>query len=232
MSKIAVLWSGGKDALMALEALVRHTDQEPAALLTTFTEPAQRVSMHEVPANLIRQQADSLGLPLLSMYIPERAGNDQYEQAFAEAANQLRAAGIRHLAAGDLFLEDVRDYREQLIRRAGLQPVFPLWKRNTRTLLETFIARGWRALTVCVQMDVLPQQWLGRPLDEAFLKALPARVDPCGERGEFHTFAWDGPLFSRPLAFHTGEPYFRELGGRQFGFLPLREGQPNDDRTP
>lgn len=225
MSKIAVLWSGGKDALMALEALERDPGWEPAALLTTFTAPAERVSMHQVKAGLIQQQADALGLPLQRMYIPEQAGNDQYEQAFAEAAWQLRAAGIRHLAAGDLFLEDVRRYREALIGRAGMESVFPLWKRDTSALLEAFIARGHRALTVCIQTEALPAAFLGRSLDETFVRDLPPEADPCGERGEFHTFVWDGPLFSRPLAFHTGEPYFQKLGGMRFGFLPLREEQ-------
>jgi len=224
MPKVGLLWSGGKDALMALEQLKGDPDWQPTALLTTFTQPGRQVSMHRVPAALIERQAEALGLPLYPMYVPEQAGNTSYERAFAEAAHRLSAKGITHLAAGDLFLEDVRHYREKLIRRTGLTPLFPLWEQDSRTLLETFFARAYRALTVCIQTEKLPAEFLGRRLDASFLRDLPPEVDPCGERGAFHTFAWDGPLFREPVPFRLGPQTYRRLGGQRFGFQALIPG--------
>jgi uncharacterized protein (TIGR00290 family) len=206
---ILFCWSGGKDSAMALDALRAcneyRAEYRVVGLLTTITEGYDRVSMHGVRRELLERQADSLGLPLRQVLIPPECINPVYEARMAEAVMAEHARGIRRVAFGDIFLEDLRAYREQNLARAGMTGIFPLWKRDTRQLARHFIAAGFRAVAVCVDSRVLDRQFAGRELDESFFRDLPAGVDPCGENGEFHTFVFDGPIFRIPVPFTLGE---------------------------
>ena len=201
--KTALLWSGGKDAALALGAL-RAEGAEVAALVTTVLEETDAVTMHGVPRALVEAQAASLDLPLRVMRLPEGAPNAVYEARLEEALQPLQRGGVAAVAAGDLFLEDVKAYRERLLRRLGMAPVFPLWQRDTAALARRFIAAGYRAVVSSVDTEQLGARFAGRAYDAAFLRDLPGGADPCGERGAFHTFVYDGPPFAAPVAFEQG----------------------------
>ncbi|MCS7168509.1 MAG: ATP-binding protein [Gemmatales bacterium] len=197
-------WSGGKDSCLALAELSRQGQWHIVALVTTITEGYERVSMHGVRVELLRQQADSLGATLVEARIPPNASNLAYEASLSQAVQPFLAQGVRHMAFGDLFLEDIRRYRESLLARWGLQAVFPLWGRDTTLLSRQFIQQGFRALIVCVDPQQVPPALCGRPYDLTFLSDLPPTADPCGENGEFHTFVYDGPIFRYPIAIQRG----------------------------
>jgi uncharacterized protein (TIGR00290 family) len=209
---IVLSWSGGKDSSVALAALREDERFEVVALLTSVTPAYDRISIHGVRRSLLHAQAASLGLPVLEVELEPGCSNEAYEQAFLAAAARARAAhpGLRAIAFGDLFLEDVRAYRERLAAEAGLEPVFPVWGRDTAALAAEVVALGYRAHLVCVDTEALPAAFAGAPFDAALLRALPRSVDPCGERGEFHTFVHDGPIFARPVGVATGEVVIRE----------------------
>jgi uncharacterized protein (TIGR00290 family) len=209
---VIVAWSGGKDCTLALREIVRGGRYTVAALLTTVTREYERVSMHGVRRSLLRAQAASLRLPLHEVELSPRCSNEVYEAAMDAALAELRAAtpAIRGVVFGDLFLEDVRAYRERQLARAGLHGIFPLWRRDTRQLAAEFTALGYRAVVVCVDSTVLPRELAGREYDNAFVRALPAGVDSCGENGEFHTFVYDGPPFAYPVAHERGEVVVRD----------------------
>jgi uncharacterized protein (TIGR00290 family) len=190
----ALLWSGGKDALLALLAL-EEAGPAPRALVTTVAGPDEEVTAHGVALPLVRAQAEALGRPLVVMRQPEGAPNEVYEQLLDETLAPLRAEGVERVAAGDLFLDDVRAYRADLIRRLGFEPVFPLWGSDSATLARRFVEGGHRAVVCSVDPEPLGASFAGRAYDDAFLADLPAGVDPCGERGAFHTFAYGGPRF-------------------------------------
>src|ERR1700688_3784506 len=197
-------WSGGKDSAMALHALLQ--DRVPiAALLTTVTETYNRISMHGVRRELLVQQAQSIGLPLHEILIPPQCVNSIYETRMEEALRLHYAAGVRTVAFGDIFLEDLRAYREKNLARMGMTALFPIWKRDTRELIRNFHASRFRSIAVCVDGKVLDRSFAGRELDASFFRDLPPRVDCCGENGEFHTFAFDGPIFKEPIRFQVGE---------------------------
>lgn len=198
-------WSSGKDSALALHDVWRRGDLEVASLLTTVSEPHRRVSQHGVRVELLERQAEALGLPLDVVWLPEFPDMDDYEVRLGAAVARQRAAGCTHAIFGDIFLEDLRAYREAKLAPAGITAVFPLWQRGTRALLEGFIADGFRAVVVCVHAGKLDRSFAGRELDAAFLADLPDDVDPCGERGEFHTFCYDGPVFREPVRFRRGE---------------------------
>jgi len=206
-------WSGGKDSAMALHAM--RTDAELATrcrvtgLLTTVTEGYDRISMHGVRRELLERQAESIGLPLRQVLIPPECVNPVYEARMAEAVMAEHARGVRRVVFGDIFLEDLRVYREQNLAKAGMSGVFPLWKQDTRELARRFIAQGFRAIAVCVDSRVLDPAFAGRELDESFFRDLPPGADPCGENGEFHTFVFAGPIFRAPIRFTTGEVVVR-----------------------
>ena len=203
-------WSGGKDSAMALHVLRQDPQLRVTALLTTVTEGYERISMHGVRRELLQQQAQSIGLPLHEVSIPQHCVNSVYE-ARMEAALQLHVAeGIRRVAFGDIFLEDLRAYREKNLKRVGMTALFPLWKRDTRELVAYFHAQGFRSIVVCVDSKVLAPRFAGRELDETFFDDLPPQVDWCGEQGEFHTFAFDGPVFREPVRFQLGERVHRD----------------------
>jgi uncharacterized protein (TIGR00290 family) len=206
-------WSGGKDSALALWAIRAQGADAAArveALVTTVTDGYERVSMHGVRRELVRAQAEAIGLPLIEARIPPAASNERYEQVMRETLAPFRAKGITRVVFGDLHLEDVRAYRERLLASLDMTPLFPLWGTDTARLARRFVALGFRAVLVCVDPRQVPAGLCGRELDEALLRELPEGADPCGERGEFHTFVYDGPIFGQPIPVHRGQVVERE----------------------
>jgi uncharacterized protein (TIGR00290 family) len=212
MIDIVLAWSGGKDSTLALAALRADRRYQIVALLTTVTRDYDRISIHGVRRAVLEAQTTALGLPLIEASIPAGASNPQYEAAFALALRTAQASrpGLRHIAFGDLFLTDVRAYREGLLASLDWTGVFPLWGEDTPALAQRFVDTGYRAILTCVDTTQLSADFAGRQFDAALLADLPATVDPCGERGEFHTCAYAGPPFARPLPLVTGERLRRD----------------------
>ena len=203
--KILVSWSSGKDSAWTLHLLRQQHPGAVAGLLTTLNEAFDRVAMHAVRRTLLHAQADAAGLPLYAVNLPWPCSNAEYEQRMAAAVRKFLDSGFTHVAFGDLFLEDVRRYREERLAGTGLTPLFPLWKTQpTSELAESMIEGGLRAYLTCVDPRKLPPSFAGRAFDATLLRDLPEGVDPCGENGEFHSFVWDGPMFSRPLEVAVG----------------------------
>jgi uncharacterized protein (TIGR00290 family) len=202
---ILFCWSGGKDSAMALHTLLQQNEFHIAALLTTVTEGYERISMHGVRRELLKRQAQSIGLPLHEVRIPPQCVNPTYEARMEEALRIHLEKGVSKVAFGDIFLEDLRAYREKNLARIGMTALFPIWKRDTRELIRAFHANRFRAIAVCVDSKVLDPSFVGRELDESFFRDLPPHADPCGENGEFHTFVFDGPIFHSPIPVRTGE---------------------------
>jgi uncharacterized protein (TIGR00290 family) len=203
--KAWLAWSSGKDSAWALHTVRQSGEFEIVALLTTVNSTHQRVAMHAVRESLLELQAAAAGLPLVKIPIPSPCPNEVYEQAMGEAMARARAEGISHIVFGDLFLEDIRAYREKQLAACGMAPVFPLWGIGTKRLANEMIAGGLSAYLTCVDPRKVDRRFAGRRFDAELLKALPADVDPCGENGEFHTFANEGPMFSLPIPVATGE---------------------------
>ena len=202
---ILLSWSGGKDSALALHSLRASEDFEPAGLLATVTEEDRRIGVHGVRHELLERQAESIGLPLHEVLIPRECPNAIYEERLAAVLREIQAQGIHHLAFGDLFLEDIRHYREKQMSALGLEAVFPLWGLDTARLARLFIHLGFEAVLVCVNGEHLDPAFVGRAFDRDLLRDLPAVVDPCGENGEFHTFVDSGPIFAAPIAVALGE---------------------------
>jgi uncharacterized protein (TIGR00290 family) len=203
-------WSSGKDSALALHQVRTEGKLDVVGLLTTVNSEADRVAMHGVRRTLLEAQAASLGLPLHVVELPWPCPNEVYEARMTEALQQARGVGVEAMVFGDLFLQDVRRYREDALRDTGLVPVFPLWQRPTPTVAQDLLALGVRALITCVDIAQAPKEFAGRWYDEALLAELPDAVDPCGENGEFHTVVVDGPGFSRAIAVDRGETVERE----------------------
>ena len=218
-----IAWSSGKDSAWALHQLQQSQAVEVAGLLSTISAAYDRVSMHGVRRSLVEAQAAALGLPLTLVALPTPCSNEDYGALMGSAMARARAAGIGAVAFGDLFLEDVRRYRERQIERTGLTPLFPLWGSSTAQLAEQMLASGVRAVVTCADPRVVPASTAGRAFDRALLADLPLGVDPCGENGEFHTFAWDGPAFRRPVPVHVGETVTRD----GFVFADLQASEPH-----
>lgn len=218
MKKVALSWSGGKDCLMALLALEADPDIEIGALVTTVTDPQQRISMHGVRETLLDAQARALGLPLVKCRLPAMPDNDTYRERFADALEPLTASCTTGMAFGDLFLEDVRSFREGQMHSLGLELLFPIWGTPTDQLANRFIGQGYRAVLCCVDASQLRPEFLGRTYDAALLEEFPESVDPCGERGEFHTFAYAGPRFEADIPFKPGHTHVSDA---RFHFLDL-----------
>jgi uncharacterized protein (TIGR00290 family) len=208
--KIILSWSGGKDCALACYLIGDSGDYEIAALLTTITEAYDRVSMHGVRRILIEQQAESLGLALKTVFIPTESTNQEYEQRMGEALLRYKEQDVASVAFGDVFLEDLRRYREGNLARAGMKAVFPLWGRETAELIGEFIDMGFEAIITCVDSRVLDPSFLGKRLDRDLLSRFPSGVDPCGENGEFHSFVFNGPIFSRKVNVSVGEVVLRD----------------------
>jgi uncharacterized protein (TIGR00290 family) len=198
-------WSSGKDSAWALHELRRAAEVEVVGLLTTVTDPFARVSMHAVRVELLDRQAAALGLPCRKVRIPWPCPNDRYEQEMGRALEEARAEGITRIAFGDLFLQDIRAYREAKLAGTGIEPLFPLWGRDTALLAREMIDGGLRAVITCVDPRRVSAALAGRAFDASLLSELPPGVDPCGENGEFHSFAWGGPMFAAPVAVTPGE---------------------------
>lgn len=208
--KAWVAWSSGKDSAWALHTIRRSCEFEVVALLTTINSTHHRVAMHAVRESLVEIQAAAAGLPLVKVPIPSPCTNELYEQAMSKAMERARAEGVRHVVYGDLFLEDIRAYREKHLAACGMTPIFPLWSRDTRRLAEEMLAGGLSAFLTCVDPRKLDRKFAGRRFDAQLLRELPPDVDPCGENGEFHTFANAGPMFASDIPVSGGEIVERE----------------------
>jgi uncharacterized protein (TIGR00290 family) len=203
-------WSSGKDSTLALQLARQDPDITVTGLLVTVNAEADRVAMHAVRRSLLERQADSLGLPLHIVEIPSPCPNEVYEAQMDQAMSEATRLGVDAVVFGDLFLEDIREYRERALDGTGIRPLFPLWDRPTDALAREMISLGIRAVLTCVDPSKLPPSFVGRAFDDELLDELPAQVDPCGERGEFHTFVWDGPGFTAPIPIQTGEVVSRD----------------------
>ena len=208
--RIAMCFSGGKDSALALHALQQSGAWRVETLITTVTDAYDRVSMHGVRRALVRHQAAAIGIPLVEVVVPPQSSNKIYERAMGEAFDRLHEDGIRRVAFGDIFLEDLREYRERQLAGSGLECLFPIWRQPTGALARSFIRDGFEAIAVCIDPAALDASFAGRAFDAHFLADLPEGVDPCGENGEFHTFVWDGPILSRPIPVARGEVVERD----------------------
>jgi len=207
---VVMCWSGGKDSCLALREIQRSPNMRVEALLTTLTRDYDRISMHGVRRILLERQATSLGLPLHQILISKGATNEEYESKMGEAFSAYREKGVDAVAFGDLFLEDIRAYRQRLLAKHDMAGLYPIWGRNTSHLIREFLDSGFKTVVVCVDPAQLDPSFVGRVIDAEFLADLPAHVDPCGENGEFHTFVFDGPSFKDPIRFNVGEIVCRD----------------------
>ena len=219
--KVLVCWSGGKDSALGLHAVREAGQVEVAGLLTTITEDYDRVSMHGIRRSIVESQGRSMGLPLEIVRIPKDASHDAYASRMREALEGIKQRGVAAMVFGDLFLADVRKYREERLAEVGMKAIFPLWKRDTTWLAGEFIRLGFKAILTCVDSQKLDGSFAGRFFDEKLLSDLPPGVDPCGENGEFHTLVFDGPIFTTPIACTPGEVVVREDRFHFCDVLPL-----------
>lgn len=219
MEKAYLAWSSGKDSAWSLWALQQRSDIEVVRLFTTINEKYRRVFMHAIPETLLQKQAEAIGIPLSIVSVPDTPSNEEYDKAISGIVDQALKEGVKYFAFGDLFLEDVRRYREDRMKDTGIQLLFPLWGKPTNVLANEMINGGLKAIISCVDAEQLSETFAGRDYDTKFLRDLPAGVDPCGEKGEFHSFVFDGPMFAYELACHVKQVVHRE----RFTFADLRE---------
>jgi len=210
MKKALLSWSSGKDSAWALHVMRQDFDFDVTGLFCTINQEFDRVAMHAVRVALLQQQADSIGLPIRLIPIPHPCSNADYAKIMGEFVSRERDSGVEHFAFGDLFLEDIREYREKSLSGSGIRPIFPIWGLDTRVLSATMLEAGLRAQITCVDPKKLAAEFSGREFDANFLKDLPPAVDPCGENGEFHSFAFDGPVFGQRINFELGETTTRD----------------------
>jgi len=207
--KAVIGWSGGKDSAMALYEIKKDLNIQISALLTTVTEGYERISMHGVRRSLLAEQARSIGYPLDEILIPQTCSNEIYEERMRNALQKYAQEGVSSAVFGDLFLKEIRAYREERMSRIGMKCLFPIWERPTAEFAREFIDLGFRAIIVCVDTHAIGNEFAGRDYDNDFLKDLPTTADPCGENGEFHTFVYDGPIFNTPVSVQRGEKILR-----------------------
>ncbi|GEC73348.1 MJ0570-related uncharacterized domain-containing protein [Flavobacterium flevense] len=210
MKKALFNWSSGKDSALALYKILQNPEFEINYLLTSVNQQFQRISMHGVRVELLGQQAQSIGIPLEIMQIPEMPTMEVYEDVMQKSLEKLKNKGITHSVFGDIFLEDLRQYREDKLAKMDFEGVFPIWKIPTKELIQEFIALGFKTIVVCVNERYLDKSFTGRIIDQQFIDDLPENVDVCGENGEFHTFTFDGPIFKKPIDFEIGEIVYRK----------------------
>jgi len=214
-------WSGGKDSSLALYEIQKSGKYEIRSLITTVTADYDRVSMHGLRTSLLEEQARNLDIPLQKVLISKNASNDEYESNFNEVLLKYKESGISQIVFGDLFLEEIKKYRENLLQKVDMECVFPIWKRDTTKLAYEFIDLGFKAITVCVDSEVLGEEFAGREFNEQFLNDLPEGIDPCGENGEFHTFVHYGPIFKKPINHRMGEIVLRDERFYYCDILPV-----------
>lgn len=210
MKKAVFNWSGGKDSARCLYEILKHKEFDIITLLTSVNEAHDRISMHGVRAELLEQQVKNIGIPLTKLMLPESPSMEEYEKLMTETVSKIKVQGITYSIFGDIFLEDLRKYREEQLYKMNMTGVFPLWNRSTTDLIHEFIDLGFKTIVTCVNDKYLDESFAGRIIDHDFLKDLPANVDPCGENGEFHTFVFDGPIFKNPVEFTIGEKVHRK----------------------
>ncbi|MES2811771.1 MAG: diphthine--ammonia ligase [Bacteroidota bacterium] len=210
ITKVIFNWSSGKDSALALYKISQDPSIEITTLLTSVSQQYNRISMHGVRTELLEEQAKSLGLPLHKMEIPEMPSMEMYEQIMQNTLLNFKEKGVEYSVFGDIFLEDLRQYRENKLAEMGFKGLFPLWKRDTKELIQEFLDLGFKTIVTCVNERNLDKSFVGRIIDEQFITDLPAAVDVCGENGEFHTFTFDGPIFSKPIEFEIGEIVYRK----------------------
>lgn len=218
MNKVIMSWSGGKDSAMAFYEAQKTQGLDIAALLTTVTEGYDRISMHGVRRTLLERQAKSLGVPVEKVYITQKSSNEEYEKRMREKLRHFKCQGVSSVVIGDIFLEDLKKYREEKLSEVEMTGIFPIWKRDTAELARTFIDLGFKAVITCIDSEKLDKKFVGKEFDHRFLSELPSQIDPCGENGEFHSFVYDGPIFHRAISHKKGEVvlrdnrfYFRDL---------------------
>jgi uncharacterized protein (TIGR00290 family) len=210
MTKAYFNWSGGKDSALALWKVLQEKKYSIEYLLTSMNRFHNRISMHGVRRELLEAQAAALNIALTTIELPEQPSMSEYEAAMIQKVNGFKNQGIAHSIFGDIFLEDLKKYREEKLATVGVECVFPIWKRDTKKLMREFITAGFKAITVCVNEKFLAKSFCGRIIDEDFCNDLPANVDTCGENGEFHSFVYDGPIFTQPIGFKKGEIVYKE----------------------
>lgn len=198
-------WSSGKDSALALYKTLQEEKFEITSLLTSINEEFQRISMHGVSVSLLEKQAESLGFALIKLELSKEPSMEEYQELMNSTMNKIKSQGVTHSIFGDIFLEDLRKYREEQLQFIGMEAVFPLWKKNTTELIQEFLDLGFKTIVTSVNETYLDKTFAGRIIDENFIKDLPKNVDPCGENGEFHTFTFDGPIFKNPIDFEIGE---------------------------
>jgi uncharacterized protein (TIGR00290 family) len=198
-------WSSGKDSALALYKTLQEEKFKVTSLLTSINEEFQRISMHGVSVLLLEKQAESIGFPLIKLELPKAQSMEEYQELMSSTMTKIKSQGVTHSIFGDIFLEDLRKYREDQLQSIGMEAVFPLWKKNTTDLIYEFLDLGFKTIVTCVNETYLDKSFAGRIIDASFIKDLPENVDPCGENGEFHTFTFDGPIFKNPIDFEIGE---------------------------
>lgn len=203
-------WSTGKDAALAYYHLQKDDRYQVDQFVTSVNAHHDRISMHGLRRELLVKQVQEIGLPVTTIELPEEPTMEEYNAQMERAVTKLQSAGYAHCGFGDIFLEDLRFYREEQLKKYDIKCLFPLWKRDTKELLEEFLDLGFKAIVICIKSELLDTSFIGREIDKNFIKDLPANVDPCGENGEFHTFCYDGPIFSNPVKFTIGEKVYRE----------------------
>ena len=218
LEPVVLTWSGGKDSALALHSLKNSRQYKITSLLTTITKDYNRISMHGVRSILLDNQSESLGLPIEKVFISKNSSNEEYENQMREKLLFYQRQGVSSVAFGDLFLEDIRKYRELNLSKVTMKGIFPLWKKNTQELARQFIELGFKAVIICVDSQKLDKKFVGRYFDRQFLSDLPATIDPCGENGEFHSFVFDGPIFKKSISFKIGDIVLRK---KRFYFCDL-----------
>ena len=213
--KVSISWSGGKDSAFALYKVLQGKELEVVSIHTSLNEELKRVGMHGTPEALVDAQTAAAGIPLEKIFIPADSSNDSYEKAMLEYYRKLKDCGVEAVIFGDIFLVDLRHYREQLLAKAELEGIFPLWQQDTRQLIQDFIKSGFKTAVCAADAKFFGKETAGKIIDQDFIESLPQGVDPCGERGEFHTFVFEGPVFQKPVPYQTGEAIYKSysLGG-------------------
>ena len=221
MEKVIVSWSGGKDSALSLYEIQRSAQYQVVSLLTSISEQHNRVSMHGVRREMLEQQAQALGLPLIEIPIPRDCSEEEYESRLMDVLTRVKSDGIERVVFGDIFLEWIKEYREKNLARVGMTPILPIWGRDTRELAQSFINLGFRAVLTCVNTKTFPKSFLGRVYDERLMAELPPGVDPCGENGEFHSFVFAGPIFQESIPYTLGRTVSRD----SYGFRDVLPGE-------